>query len=418
MFRAQRRQILLPLSRNPTLLVSMADVVSAKRRRACARELGFDEGADKYYSRALAKAVGGLLENMFAIRDPGAFLRDYAQRVDRGDEDDNYADLEVDIVTFHRILGYGVDLGWESEHYNEATARKEVKGLLSYEEVESDVEQDEDATEEQSPEEQANNSADDNNEEEGEESKEELADAEATADVDATKENSEDSEDSDAGGSSVSASSKSKQGSKRKNKGAANSRAKNREIADLVRWSMADSSRNQDYYRKNGGCPTEAQLGKRSHIRGDYAGSGSGGSGSGNNNGGGGNGRGTADLRESESVDTPMKMNIEDLQEYKATWVQYTQWLVQEVEKTGCLSPGQRDHIFIPFMASFAMGILDEHEQNCGLKALASFFPPPSHGPRSDHEHSVLQNTIIKTPVFRFLVNNVVEVSVYADKHF
>jgi hypothetical protein len=115
-------------------------------------------------------------------------------------------------------------------------------------------------------------------------------------------------------------------------------------------------------------------------------------------------------------VNTPMK--IEDFQEYRVSWDQDAQWLLQEAEKSGCLSPDDRNHSYISFMSGYPMGIIDEHEFHCGLKVLASFFRPTSHSPRSDSEDPVLQSTVILTPVFRFLVNNVVKVSVHGDEHF
>ena len=392
----------------------MADVVPEQRRRACARVLSFDVDAHHYSSRVVANNVGTLLYNTFTIRDPAAFLNDYAQRVERGKDDGNYGDLDIDIVSFHRILGYGVDLGWECDLYDSAIARREDTDLPPYGDEESDAEEDEDGTQEQQ-EQQEEKSADNDDAEKARSS--EKGDGDSEDDEDQAKssdEDAQDPEDSDAGGSSSSNSPKSKQSNKRKTGGASNSRSKNREVADLERNSrvLAFSTRNHGFLVRNVGCPLESQLAKRSArlVLGQSAGSGSGGSGSGKGGGGNNNGRGTADLRHCDIVNTPMK--IDNIQEYKASWGKDTQWLLQEVEKIGCLSSEEKNHIFIPFMSIYAMGILDEHDQHCGIKAVAAFFRPTSHSPRSESEDSALQSTIIKTPVFRFLVNSVVEVSV------
>ena len=200
---------------------------------------------------------------------------------------------------------------------------------------------------------------------------------------------------------------------------------RSREVADLRKSddNVAYSQRNANFFAKHPGgtayprCPTDSLLEPRDpslkihdYIVRNSAGSGSGNNG--NDDGDGGRSRGTADLRECDIVDTLMK--IVDFREFKFSWGKDAEWLRKAAEETGCFNFGETTNYYVSFMSCYPLAIVDEFEDHCGLKALGSLFRPPSHCPSVSGD-SVRQSTIIKTPVFRFLVNNVVEVSVCDD---
>ena len=405
--------------------------VSEKRRRACAELLGFDRNATYFNKRSVQNSVAELLHNAFGLNDAGGFVRNYEERLARGDRHPHHGDLDNDPVQFHRILGYGADLGVPNEHYDEEIARRADTRFGAFnadessdeeEEEESDSTQDQAATvtppvvspglaEAGLQEAQSENAEDEEAVEEvavAEEVVDEVAVAEELVAEDEDEEVVE--EDEDEGSHSQSSKRKQHQEGGSSKSGSRGSR----EIADLRKSAahVVFSQRNADYFSKQrGGCPRESDLGPRDKSLkiNDYIIRTSARSQSGN---GDNNGRGTADLRECDSVITPMK--IDDFAELKASWEKNSEWLRNEAEETGCFSSDETTNFYISYMSYYPLAVVDEFENHCGLKALGSLFRPPSHSP-SVSEDSVLQSTIIKTPVFRFLVNNVVEVSVCDD---
>ena len=394
--------------------------VTEKRRRACAAVLGFDRNAITFNKRTVQNSVDRLLHDAFGLINAGVFLRNYAERLALGDLHAHHRDLDNDLVQFHRILGYGVDLGFPDDLYNEEIARRvdTIFGAFNVDESSDEDEEEEEQEEEEEEQEQE--------QEQEEEEEEENADAVRQADyaledkevADNEEEDNEEVGEEDVEGSSGGHTQpfNPQRQKKRTLMGASKSQPKrNRELADLRKSDarLGYSTRNADFLRTGlrGGCPRESDLDPRDarlkqheYIIRKSAGSGSGKTPQ--------EGRGTADLRECDIVDTPMK--IEDFQEFKSSWEKDAEWLRKEAEETGCFSSGDTTNYYISFMSIYPLAIVDEYEDHCGLKALGSLFRPPSHCP-SVSEVSVLQSTIIKTPVFRFLVNNVVEVSVCDD---
>ena len=95
----------------------MSAELSQQRRLECYLGLGLDDNGT-YGRREVGGAVGRTLKSHFGIASARGFLSNYAQRQKAGNKDLNHADLEVDLILFHRILGYIVALGSVQPEFN------------------------------------------------------------------------------------------------------------------------------------------------------------------------------------------------------------------------------------------------------------------------------------------------------------
>ena len=105
-------------------------------------------------------------------------------------------------------------------------------------------------------------------------------------------------------------------------------------------------------------------------------------------------------------------MKITDFRDEGQEWEIRNAAFRERVLEEGLLGDASNRSHYISFISDSMFHLLDDIGENCGLKALASLFhsSPPQ---RQSDPDKVVESTIIKSSVYRWLVNNVVQVSLH-----